>query len=292
VHSAAHEALAGSPPAETRPPDSHLPDGRPADLQLSVADARLRFRDEGAGPAIVLVHGWTLDLDMWEPQAQALSDTFRVIRLDRRGFGLSSGQPSLAADVSDLRALMQHLRLRSVALAGMSQGARVAAHLAVESPECVSCVIFDGPPSGILSDESLAEEEIPVSAYSALVREGRLQEFRDAWRAHPLARLHTTDARAHELLNRMLSRYQAADLRTPGSGPALPPARIESIRAPSLVISGALDLESRLRAADALAHALPSCERVIVPGAGHLPNLDYPALYNTRLRRFLQHCAT
>ncbi len=90
----------------------------------------------------------------------------------------------------------------------------------------------------------------------------------------------------------MLSRYPAVDLRGTESGPALPPARIESIRAPALVVSGALDLESRIRSAEALARALPSCERVLVPGAGHLPNLDYPAHYNTRLRRFLQHCAT
>ncbi len=274
--------MTGSPPTA----------GRPADLQLSVPHALLRFRDEGSGPAVVLVHGWTLDLDQWEPQAQALSDAFRVIRLDRRGFGLSSGQPSLANDVGDVRALMKHLRLRSVALVGMSQGARVAAHLAAESPECVSCVVFDGPPSGILSDASVAEEEIPLAAYRALIRDGRIEEFRSEWRNHPLAQLHTADPGAHELLRRMLSRYPAVDLRGTESGPALPPARIESIRAPALVVSGALDLESRIRSAEALARALPSCERVLVPGAGHLPNLDYPAHYNTRLRRFLQHCAT
>ena len=288
---------AGSPPGEGRPADGHRaegrpPGGRPSDLYLSVPHARLRFRDEGAGPAVVLVHGWTLDLDMWEPQAQALSAAFRVIRLDRRGFGLSSGEPSLAADLADLRALMQQLYLRSAALLGMSQGARVAAHLAAESPECVSCVIFDGPPSGILSDDSVAEEEIPVAAYRALIHDGRIEEFRNEWRKHPLAQLRTTDAHAHELLRRMLIRYQARDLSASQSAAALPPARIESIGAPALVISGALDLESRIRSANALARALPRCERVIVPGAGHLPNLDYPQLYNTRLRRFLQRFAT
>jgi pimeloyl-ACP methyl ester carboxylesterase len=272
--------------------DSPAADHRRGDLQLSVSAGRVRFRDEGTGPAVVLVHGWTLDLDQWQPQAPALSDAFRLIRLDRRGFGLSSGQPSLAHDVSDVRALMKHLSLRSIALVGMSQGARVAAHLAAESPDCVSCVVFDGPPSGILSAASVAEEEIPVAAYRALIRDGRIEEFRNEWRNHPLAQLHTTDAGTHELLHRMLSRYPAVDLREPESGPGLPPARIESIRAPALVVSGALDLESRIRSADALANALPRCERLIVPGAGHLPNLDYPAHYNTRLRRFLQRFAT
>src|SRR5882724_10020714 len=41
---------------------------------------RLRYRDEGAGFAVVLVHGWALDLDIWEPQAAALRADYRVIR--------------------------------------------------------------------------------------------------------------------------------------------------------------------------------------------------------------------
>ena len=67
-----------------------------ADRHLSVPGARLRYRDEGAGPAVVFVHGWTLDLDMWEPQAP-LAAQLRLVRFDRRGFGLSSGtRPSAA----------------------------------------------------------------------------------------------------------------------------------------------------------------------------------------------------
>src|SRR5580698_5368440 len=96
-----------------------------ADSYLQTAGARIRYRDEGAGPAVIFVHGWTLDLDMWEPQAADLSTDYRVVRLDRRGFGLSSGRPSLAHDIADLRELCRHLDLRQVALVGMSQGARV-----------------------------------------------------------------------------------------------------------------------------------------------------------------------
>ncbi|HEV7445203.1 MAG TPA: alpha/beta fold hydrolase, partial [Steroidobacteraceae bacterium] len=64
------------------------------DRFLEMTDARLRYRDEGTGPAILLIHGWSLDLDMWEPQVGDLSRSFRLIRFDRRGYGLSSGKPS------------------------------------------------------------------------------------------------------------------------------------------------------------------------------------------------------
>jgi len=264
----------------------------PADLQLAVSQARLRFRDEGAGPALVLIHGWTLDLDMWEPQVRSLEDSFRLIRFDRRGFGLSSGQPSLAHDIADVRALCGHLRLDSVAVLGMSQGARVAAHLAAESPALVSCVIFDGPPSGILSEGEVGEDEIPAGTYRELVRAGSIEEFRAAWSCHPLARLHTTHTPTRELLKRMLERYRALDLRESSSEAPLAAARIESIRQPALVISGELDLDSRTRSADALCRALPLCQRAVVPGAGHLPNLDNPVAYTALLRPFLQRFAT
>ena len=97
---------------------------RSPDRYLSVHGARLRYRDEGRGPAVVLVHGWTLDLEMWEPQVAALRASLRLVRLDRRGFGLSSGCPSVASDASDIDAICRHLGLARVALIGMSQGAR------------------------------------------------------------------------------------------------------------------------------------------------------------------------
>ncbi|HYL69994.1 MAG TPA: hypothetical protein VEY89_01675, partial [Candidatus Dormibacteraeota bacterium] len=68
----------------TAPRDSGSPD-----QHLTVEGVRLRYRDEGQGPAVLLVHGWTLDLEMWEAQVAAWRDAFRLVRLDRRGHGLS-----------------------------------------------------------------------------------------------------------------------------------------------------------------------------------------------------------
>jgi len=261
-----------------------------ADRVLTVAGARLRYREAGAGPALLLIHGWTLDLDMWESQARELCDSFRVIRHDRRGFGLSTGCPSLADDVADVFALCEHLRVRSVALLGMSQGARVAAHVAAKRPELVSHVIFDGAPAGVVLEDPEPQNDIPIAQYRQLARSRELTEFRRAWSQHPLTRLHTQDGPTRQLLQRMLERYRAEDLQlstaeAPAPSPSPQPA---AIRAPALVISGALDLESRIRAAEALAQALPSNRRAVIPAAGHMPNLDNPQTYNIELRKFLQ----
>src|SRR4051812_16741047 len=89
-------------------------------------EIQLHYRDQGSGPAVVLIHGWPLSLRSWEKQAAGLLDAgFRVIAYDRRGFGLSS-QPASGYDydtlAADLRALVLHLKLDDVTLVGFSMG--------------------------------------------------------------------------------------------------------------------------------------------------------------------------
>src|SRR5256886_9006612 len=93
----------------------------PVDQYLMVEDARLRFRDEGAGAAVILLHGWTLDLEMWDPQVARLRQEVRLVRVGRRGHGFSSGTPSTARDATDVAALCHHLRLIRAAVLGMPQ---------------------------------------------------------------------------------------------------------------------------------------------------------------------------
>jgi 3-oxoadipate enol-lactonase len=263
-----------------------------ADSYLETNGARLRYRDDGRGCAVLLVHGWTLDLDLWEPQAEALSARFRVVRLDRRGFGLSSGRPSIAADVADLSALCAHLRLRSVALVGMSQGARAVLQFAGSHRQLTSCVILDGPPHLGGQDDPAGDPEIPYQYYCELARDQGLPAFRREWSKHPLAQLRTADPRARALLERMIARYPGRDLtQRPGHSEALPALRSESLDRPILVINGELDLESRKRFARQPALRLPRAECVEIAGAGHLSNLDNPRAYNDALGQFLQRHA-
>jgi pimeloyl-ACP methyl ester carboxylesterase len=86
----------------------------------------LYFADWGAGPPIVLIHGWPFNSDMWEKQATFLAQNgFRVITYDRRGFGRSE-QTWSGYDydnlAEDLNSLMTELDLREATLVGFSMG--------------------------------------------------------------------------------------------------------------------------------------------------------------------------
>jgi len=264
---------------------------RSSDLYLETGGVRLRYRDEGRGCAVILLHGWTLDLDQWELQAAALAGEFRVIRLDRRGFGLSSGLPSIAADAADLLALYRHLGFECAALVGMSQGARAVLQFAISHPRMVSCFILDGPPHlGPADAAAGSSHDVPYEHYRELTQTKGLGAFRREWSEHALARLRTNDPEAHALLARMIARYPGGDLTdTAGHARTAPLAQgFESVNQPALIVSGEFDLDSRKRFAEQLALQLPHVERVEIPGAGHLCNLDNPRAYNEALKGFLK----
>lgn len=88
---------------------------------------RLYFKSWGEGPPVVLIHGWPLSGDSWDPITHALADRgFQAIAYDRRGFGRSD-QPSGGYDYNtfadDLAAVLEQVAGgRDAALVGFSMG--------------------------------------------------------------------------------------------------------------------------------------------------------------------------
>jgi len=144
------------------------------------SDIRIHFNDHGSGQPIVLIHGYPLDGNSWERQERVLLEAgYRCISYDRRGFGLSS-QPTTGYDydtfAADLNALLDHLGLDDVVLAGFSMGTgevtrylgaygsgrvRKAALFGVippfllktdDNPEGVPGAVFEGIKAAIVAD--------------------------------------------------------------------------------------------------------------------------------------------
>ena len=259
------------------------------DTYAAIRGARLRYRDDGLGPAVICVHGWTLDLDMWEPQVAELSRDYRVIRFDRRGFGLSSGLPSLCDDVEDLAALCRLLGLSRVALVGMSQGARVVLRVAETHPALVASLVLDGVPELEGIPTANESKELPFRHFREVAQTRGMPAFREEWLNNPLARLTTGHKPTLDLLARMVARYPGKDLTDDRQPPAFPPSPpgLEALSVPVLLISGEYDLPGRRQAANALARRLPHAERAEISMARHLCNLDNPRAYSSAVRSFL-----
>lgn len=116
---------------------------------LDVQGMAVHYRDEGAGPPLVLLHGTAASLHTWNDWVSALSGRFRVIRMDLPGFGLTGPNPtgdySIPAFVAFLESFRQALGLTRFALGGNSLGGEIAWRYAVAHPEQVTELILVDP---------------------------------------------------------------------------------------------------------------------------------------------------
>lgn len=249
-----------------------------ADQYLERAGARLRWRLAGVGPAVALLHGWALDQTYWDPVAALLSREFTVLRFDRCGFGLSEGQPDIHRNVDDLAALLDAAAIQRVVLVGMSQGARLAIHFALQLPARVRGLLLDGAPA------LEAESELPLEHYRRLLDAQGLAALQADILRHPLMQLATHDIAARTLLARSVANYRGLDLHQQAPHRRRPD--LGAIAAPALVLNGALDSPARRAAGRELKDAIPGARQLELAGAGHLAALDDPAGYAVAVTSF------
>jgi len=252
----------------------------------------LYYEIAGNGPPLVLIHGWSLNLRMWEPQAAALSGRFRVIRYDRRGFGKSSGSEDISWDAADLNALLDSLGAEKVHVLGMSQGARVALQFARRYPARVASLIIQGAPAPDGFGLPWSGADRPrFDEWATIARESGLGEFRRAWLAHPMMKIPPGHAQAEASLTRLLVAYRGGRLLSPKapSGPdaAITMDDLPRVAAPTLVVTGESEVPFLQIVAHALAYYVPDARLVVVPGGGHLVNLIAPGRYNAAVLEFL-----
>jgi pimeloyl-ACP methyl ester carboxylesterase len=255
------------------------------DRWLESTGTRLRFRDEGAGDAFVLVHGWALSLEYWDELADALSASHRVLRIDRRGFGESPGPADLASDAADIVTLLDAADVERAAVVGMSQGARVALLTAIAHPDRVSHLVLDGAPPDPLSAAGYSLADLPVALYREQLAQRGAAALRRAIAASPLFELHTPDARTQRRLATLLEAYSGRDLAACVPMPRHAPDRLDAVRPPVLLLAGEHDPRRSL--AGDLARALPRASRVVIAGAGHLCALEQPLAYRDALIEFV-----
>lgn len=257
---------------------------------LARPGARLAYQVTGTGPAVVLVHGYGLDMRMWDAQLEQLAARFQVVRYDCRGFGASGpfdpAVPYTHAD--DLIALLDHLGITDAALAGLSFGGRVVLQAALAAPERIRGLallgaVLDGVPWDPESADALDEVGRAVQASGVLAG-------RAAWLAHPLFAAACERPDLTRQLTAMVAGYPGQhwlgqDPHRP-SGPR-PIDVLEDVTGPVLVAVGEHDVPGFREMSAVLARRIPGAEYHLIPGAGHMINMEQPDAVNELLIGFL-----
>jgi len=257
---------------------------------LPLPGARLVYQESGDGPAVVLVHGFGLDLRMWDPQAGPLAQRFRVVRYDCRGFGATGPlDPAVSyTHAGDLVALLDHLAIGDAVLVGLSFGGRVALQTALAAPARVrGLVLLDAVLDGVPWDP---ESEDALGQVARRVQTGGVTAGRAAWLAYPLFAAARERPELAAQLAAMVAGYPGQHWL--GQDPhqqARPQIfdALEDVTAPTLVVTGDRDVPGFREMSAVLARRIPGAEHRVVAGAGHMVNMEQPAAVNELLTRFL-----
>jgi pimeloyl-ACP methyl ester carboxylesterase len=247
----------------------------------------IAYERVGEGPPLVFVHGAAVDSRMWQPQLAALADEFTVVAWDEPGAGSSSDVLAgfaLVDYAGCLAALIDALDLAPAHVAGLSWGGTVALELYRHHPELVATLILADTYAGWKG--SLPEQEVRARVEG--VRE--MLAATDHLFDPTLPGLFAGDPPAEfvPLLEAMAADVRPESMRTALLVMAEADQRdlLPRIAVPTLLIWGELDARSPLNVARQFENAVPNAKLVVIPGAGHVSNVERPELFNDAVREF------
>ena len=249
----------------------------------------IAYERVGEGPPLVFAHGAATDARLWRPQLAALADEFTVVAWDEPGAGRSSDVPSrfgLADYAGCLAALIEALGLGPAHVAGISWGGTVVQELYRLHPDLVATLVLADTYAGWKGSLPPAEVSARVKgAYQALAAPA--EEF-DPERALPGWFAGDPPAEFLPLLEGMAADVRPQNVRTALGVMAEVDQRdlLPRIAVPTLLIWGQLDARSPLSVARQFEQAIPDTKLVVIPGAGHVSNLEQPGPFNDAVREF------
>lgn len=256
---------------------------------VDVNGTRLYSEIAGAGRPVVLIHGFTLDTTMWDDQFLPFARHFQVIRYDMRGFGrsaLPTGEPYSHAE--DLKGLLDALGVDRAHLVGLSKGGAVALDFALTYPQRVGALVLNDTVVG--GFDWSAEGSARDSLVWQRAREGGIPAARESWLAHPLFAPALRQPAVAARLTRIVEEYSGWHFVNTNHEHGLePPAarRLVELRAPVLALVGELDLPDFRRVTEVIGREAPGARTIVIPGVGHMANMEAPEQVNEAVLGFL-----
>jgi len=248
----------------------------------------IAYSEVGRGATLVLLHGFLCDSRCWRDQLAGLSNHFRVVAWDAPG-ACSSSDPPEAFTTADyarcLAGFLDALGVWRTHIVGLSWGGILAQEFYRLYPERLRCLVLADTYAGwkgslpepmwrarletCLRDSTGSPDALVAKVLSGMFTEGVSDDIRQA--------LSVIMSEFHPVGFRVMSR-SSAEMDTRDLLPR--------IHIPTLVLWGDDDRRSPMHVAEQLHSTIPSAQLAIIPGAGHVSNMERPEEFNENVRRF------
>jgi pimeloyl-ACP methyl ester carboxylesterase len=274
--------------SQTRPAEAR-DGGKVVDTGIVQANVRV----EGAGPTIVLIHGFGAAIDWWDEVAPQLATDHRVIRIDLIGHGGSAAPASgysIERQAAMVSAVLDKLGVDRFTVIGHSMGGEVATALASIKPERVErMVLIDSPPIAETTFSLLTKAYLTPYLGEFLARVRSERAMRRGLEQGFAPGFPVPEKFVADLEQLTYTAFREAHDDSVAYRTATPTyeriAALNPVR-PLLVIFGSLDAIVPPKTAQLFAR-VPGAKIVMIEGAGHSPMVEAPAKTLEALRSFL-----
>ncbi|MEZ8826140.1 alpha/beta fold hydrolase [Vibrio amylolyticus] len=259
-----------------------------------VDDKKIHFRDEGSGQAVVLIHGTSSSLHAWEQWAEKLKESYRVIRMDLPGSGLtghkSGNQYEIQDDVVFLSAFYEKLGIESMHIVGSSLGGKIAWEYSLQYPDKVMSLTLINALGYVQKSWPTAIELAQLPVFDKVI-----ENFMPKFAVKQSLKEVYFDQRliTEELVNRYyeLSLYkrnrEAFTLRVKASLDT-GSDRIANISPPTLILWGKEDAYFPVENAFRFEKDILNSKLIVYENVGHLPMEEAPKKSVADFSRFVE----
>jgi pimeloyl-ACP methyl ester carboxylesterase len=256
----------------------------------------VRYDSTGSGPALVFLHAYPTNRTIWRAQMTALSERWRTVAYDLRGFGETDAphdpkQYGTDKSVGDLLGLLDALGIGRASLCGLSMGGNIALHFALRHPDRVSALILVDTGAG---SEDPGEFARTTHAWADVAEGQGIGGFADFVLANPIfAEYADRGAQERKYLREVIAANPAHGVAHTARRVLAPrppiyalESQLEKLEVPVLIVVGEED-PACIPVGRYMNGTIPGAALALVPGAGHFNNLELPDLFNRTCRTFL-----
>ncbi len=260
-------------------------------MQTTIFEKSVEYEESGQGLPLVLIHGYPLNLTMWEPQLRGLAEVAHVIAPNLSGFGKSDpvADVNMGSYADQIRELLDSLGVTEPAvLCGLSMGGYVVFEYLRRYPNHVRGLIFANTKAGADSPEA----RVGRDNSAATARAKGAEAIAEAMLPKMLSPKTTQNnpqlvQRAREMMSSASKDGIVAALMAMKDRPNSTDTMVD-LHKPTLIITGADDQLIPPSESENLARGITDSRLEILPDAGHLSNLEQPELFNHAVREFLR----
>ena len=257
-------------------------------LLVEVGGLSVAYERAGDGPALVLLHGFTHDSRAWRPQLEGLADQFTVIAWDAPGAGQSPDPPERfgIGDWADcLAGFLDAVGVQRAHILGLSWGGLLAQEFYRRHAAWVRSLVLADTYAGW---KGSLPDPIPERRLAACLRDASLPPAEFVARYLPGMFSESPGPEVLDELGRIMADFHPLGFRLMATALARADTRdlLPTIRVPTLLIWGDADARSPMAVAHQLHAAIPGARLAVIPGAGHVSNLEDPVRFDAQVREF------